>query len=111
MDFTDDIEERVRGIAHTDEFNERFEELVDLEKSFDHFDSQLDVLEQEFIDENETLPLETMPQKIEEFVRIVFRNECTEQYREDLVDNALEEFVDNLDELSVEEKREIIEDM
>jgi len=91
MELTDDIEDRTRGIANTEEFADRFDELVDLEASFEDFEEQLEILEHEFIDNNSTLPVETIPQPVEDLVRVVFQNEVTTQYRDKLIQKAVED--------------------
>jgi hypothetical protein len=105
----DDLEERTRRILDTEEFEDRFTELVDLDKPYEHYEEQAEKLETEFIEENETFPVEQIPPQFNRFVRLCFREELEGKYRDALLRSEFEDL--DVSEMSDEEKTEFIDSL
>lgn len=112
MGLSDDIRERAENIVNSDEFQERFFEIVEDNGGIENVsdDYLADTLEQEFVDENDTLPHETIPEPMIELVRTTIQVETRKKYVHEFKEYLFEENRSLHDELEREGRFDIIKE-
>lgn len=98
-----DLEERAVEITKQDEFQSCFGDRMEDVTDFDSMDSVISDLERQFVDENDTLPLQGQPAAFENLVRTTFRKKVAEMYAiymceeiQEMSSEELQEFADQL---------------
>lgn len=93
MGLSDDVKERAENIVNSDEYEERFFEIVENNGGIENVsdDTLANTLEEEFVDENNTLPHENIPAPMVELIRSTIQVETRKKYVRELKQYLFEE--------------------